>query len=92
MSFRLRFLIVGLIVAVAIGLAYLAYRRGQVHEIALAAGPADGEGFRVAQAIAEVTSAADVEARVGSNASIATSGAVMVDAALQGLDKNKALQ
>ena len=55
MSFRLRFLIIALIVAVATGLAYLASQRGRVQELSMAAGPADGEGFWVAQAIAEVT-------------------------------------
>lgn len=42
-----------------------------------------------AQAKATITSEADVEALVGANASIATSGEVLVDARLQG-DKNKA--
>lgn len=49
-----RLVTIGGLVALSLGLGYALYERGEVRELAIAAGPADGEGFRVAEAIAAV--------------------------------------
>ncbi len=54
MNRLLRPILIGLVVALFLGGALLVHRANQVRQLVLAAGPADGEGFAIAHAIADV--------------------------------------
>lgn len=88
MTYRFRLLAGALAVVTALATGLYVYESGAVHTITIAAGPADGEGFTVARAIAEVIELYEPRYRAavletsGSSENIALLGDGRVDMAL----------